>query len=142
MRFGGGMAMVLVLVGLGGCGAPAKTSDKDLQTLDYTQVRDMLAGTKSRTVLVDVRSPAKYRQGHIPGSMNVPVQEIVEQDPRFAEVDNIIVYASGWTDYLSSAAAKKMVALGYQNVHDFRGGLEMWQSYGGRVEGEAADVQH
>jgi rhodanese-related sulfurtransferase len=32
--------------------------------------------THSPTILIDVRSPAEYAEGSIPGALNIPVQEI------------------------------------------------------------------
>ena len=47
-----------------------------------------------------------------------------------------VVYAGGWTDDLSIAGAKRLLALGYKNVFEFRGGIELWQSEGRALEGD------
>ncbi|MCC6581172.1 MAG: rhodanese-like domain-containing protein, partial [Phycisphaeraceae bacterium] len=84
--------------------------------------------------VVDVRSPQRYEAGHIPGAINIPLATIKPDDDRLKDADAIVVYAAGWAEYLSPAGAKKLLAIGYENVFDFRGGLELWQAYGGRVE--------
>ena len=126
--------------GLVGCGFSSQTSDLDIQTVQLGQLNQMLGGDgewqkKSPTVLVDVRSAARFAKGHIPDAMNIPVLELKAADPRLSHAYNIVVYASGWTDALSGAAFKKLIALGYQNVYDFRGGLEVWNAQGLEVEG-------
>lgn len=135
-------ACVLLVVGfaaLGGCGGPPKTNDNSLVQIEYPALLKLLDHPKQTTLIVDVRSAAKFKDGHIPGAINIPIEKLVWQDPRLMNVDNIVVYASGWTDYLSPAAAKKLLFVGYPSVFDFRGGIDLWTTYGGKLEkGESA----
>lgn len=39
-----------------------------------------------RATVVDVRSPGEFRMGHVPGSINIPLQEIPE---RLAELNGL-----------------------------------------------------
>jgi len=128
--------LTIGLLLLTGCNQPPKIDDKDLQRIEYPALLEMLNNPKPkhRTILIDVRSKDKYVQGHIPKALNIPIQDLVWQDPRLMEAKNLVVYAGGWTDYRSPAAAKKLLALGYKNVFDFRGGIETWQAYGDRLE--------
>ncbi len=123
-----------------GCEFSNQTSDLDIKSVQLGQLRQMLAGDgewlkKSPTVLVDVRSTAKYETGHILRAINIPIKELVAAHPRLSDAYNVVVYASGWTDALSGAAYKKLLTLGYKNVYDFRGGLEVWDAQGLKVEG-------
>ncbi len=129
---------ILVAASLWGCGAPARTSDLDIKKVQLHDLKQMLAGEgrakgKGPTVLVDVRSIAGYEQGHIPGAINIPIAQLKAADPKLGRAHHIVVYAGGWADYLSPAAYKKLVAVGYENVLDFRGGLELWTRSGNRV---------
>lgn len=129
-----GMAMLSgLLISLAGCSSEPKTSDKDLAQLEYPKLLQMQADPKMRLVIVDVRSAERYAQGHIPNAININIPDLKAGDPRLAEATDIVVYATGWTEYLSPAAAKKLLAVGYKKVHDFRGGIEMWQAYGGKI---------
>lgn len=57
-------------------------------------------------LIVDVRSPAEFASGHIPGSMNVPLDRLPAKLPGFREDQPIIVCcASG----MRSATAKRML---------------------------------
>ena len=122
-----------------GCEFSNQTSDLDIKSVQLGQLRQMLGGDgewhkKSPTVLVDVRSTARFEKGHIPQAINIPIMDLVSAHPRLSDAYNIVVYASGWTDALSGAAYKKLLALGYKNVYDFRGGLEVWEAQGLKVE--------
>jgi len=80
-------------------------------------------------VLLDVRTPQEYREGHIPGSRNVPLQTI---DKVAAVVDNkdkaLFVYC--YSGARSSQAAGMLQRMGYSNVTNI-GGIA---AYGGEVE--------
>jgi rhodanese-related sulfurtransferase len=116
-----------------GCQDQIKTSDEDLKQLTYAQAVDLLQNTKKAAVLLDPRPPAKFEKAHLPGAINIPMPDLIAGHPDLARAKSIIVYGAGWSDYLSSAAAKKMIALGYKNIYDFRGGIEQWKAEGGRV---------
>jgi rhodanese-related sulfurtransferase len=45
------------------------------------QVRAHLAG-KKKAVLIDVRTPDEYRNGHIPGAINIPADRMLDQQTR------------------------------------------------------------
>ena len=83
----------------------------------------------SGAVLLDVRTPPEYREGHIPGSRNVPLQTI---DKVAAVVDNkdkaLFVYC--YSGARSSQAAGMLQRMGYSNVTNI-GGIA---AYGGEVE--------
>ena len=80
-------------------------------------------------VLLDVRTPQEYREGHIPGSRNVPLQTI---DKVAAVVDNkdkaLFVYC--YSGARSNQAAGMLQRMGYSNVTNI-GGIA---AYGGEVE--------
>ena len=80
-------------------------------------------------VLLDVRTPEEYREGHIPGSKNVPLQSI---DKVAGMIDNkstpIFVHClSGARSRQAAAILKQM---GYTNVKNI-GGIS---AYAGKVE--------
>lgn len=131
------VVLALLATTLHGCAgnSAAKTNDTHVKSVSYAQLVDMLnIGEKDPTVLVDVRPEQRYATGHIPGAINIPLPRIKSGDPRLAEAKNIVVYAGGWTDDLALAGAKRLLALGYKNVFEFRGGVELWQSEGRAIE--------
>jgi len=80
-------------------------------------------------VLLDVRTPQEYREGHIPGSKNVPLQAI---DKVAAVADNkdstLFVYC--YSGARSRQAAGLLGRMGYRNVKNL-GGIA---AYSGKVE--------
>jgi len=126
-----GLAIALIAAGWG---CETKTSDRDIAFMNVEELRELLAKENERTLVVDVRRWGEYDAGHIPGAVCIPVAELGKNDPVLAGASQIVVYAGSYESPLSPAAAKKLIAMGYANVYDFRGGLEYWELEGGEVE--------
>lgn len=44
-----------------------------------------------KATIVDVRTPAEFMEGHVNGSVNIPLQEIPTRLPEFKKMENIIL---------------------------------------------------
>ena len=80
-------------------------------------------------VLLDVRSPQEYREGHIPGSQNVPLQQLDKVD-EVTENKDTLLYVYCHSGARSRQAVSLLQAMGYTNVHNI-GGIA---AYSGKVE--------
>lgn len=86
---------------------------------------------KEDAKLLDVRTPAEYMLGHIPGSVNVPLHTI-EEIEYLIENKEKPLYLYCQSGVRSRQAAMQLAGMGYQNVYNI-GGIA---SYSGRVERE------
>ncbi|MBI5353934.1 MAG: rhodanese-like domain-containing protein [Chloroflexi bacterium] len=80
--------------------------------------------TGKQALVIDVRQPEEYREGHITGSKLIPLGELnkrINELPKDKEI--ICVCASGSR---SHSATKFLVGAGY-NAFDMQGGMFMWQ---------------
>ena len=80
-------------------------------------------------VLLDVRTPQEYREGHIPGSKNVPLQTI-DKISSVADNKNIPLFVYCYSGGRSRQAAAMLQHMGYNNVQNI-GGIT---AYSGKVE--------
>ena len=80
-------------------------------------------------ILLDVRTPQEYREGHIPGSQNVPLQQLDNVD-EVAENKATALYVYCHSGARSRQAANLLQHMGYTNVHNI-GGIS---AYSGKVE--------
>ena len=76
-------------------------------------------------IILDVRTPEEYLEGHIPGAINVPNEEIgtaeISELPDKSQL--ILVYCR--SGRRSKEASNKLVNLGYTNIVEF-GGILDW----------------
>ena len=80
-------------------------------------------------VLLDVRTPQEYREGHIPGSQNVPLQQL-DKVEEVTENKDTVLYVYCRSGARSRQAVSLLRAMGYTNVHNI-GGIA---AYSGKVE--------
>ena len=80
-------------------------------------------------VLLDVRTPQEYREGHIPGSQNVPLQQL-DKVEEVTENNDTVLYVYCRSGARSRQAVSLLQAMGYTNVHNI-GGIA---AYSGKVE--------
>jgi rhodanese-related sulfurtransferase len=81
-------------------------------------------------VLIDVRTPDEYAQGHIKDAINIDW----DGDQFNAETDKLDkstpVYVYCYAGGRSSSAAKALQKKGFKEVYDLKGGMEAWREAG------------
>jgi rhodanese-related sulfurtransferase len=80
-------------------------------------------------VLLDVRDRAAFYQGHIPGALSLPLDELDEQAPRLAADRQYTTYCWRNTCHLASRAALRLAELGF-DVREMNAGWREWQEAG------------
>jgi len=83
-------------------------------------------------LLLDVRTPAEYAAGHIPGSRNIPLNRLAERLGGLPVGKRVLVYCQGASR--SPIAASILQARGANTVTEMNDGFEGWQAAGGPVE--------
>lgn len=111
------LVMVLALLATG-C-----TNSAAIRTCNAEFIKENI--DSSKVTVVDVRDNSEFISGHIPGAINIPVNDIKSiADYVVDENDIIIVYCR--SGVRSRKAALTLVNLGYKNVYDF-GGIDNWE---------------
>ena len=95
---------------------------------------DIHAGVKAyeeagNAALLDVRTPQEFETGHIPGSINLPLQ-VMGLAERLVPNKQTTVYVYCQSGGRSRQAAQMLRQMGYNNVENL-GGISAWK---GRVE--------
>lgn len=85
------------------------------------------------TIVLDVRTPAEFSEGHLPAAKNIDV-EAAEFATTIAALDKNATYAvycrSG---NRSGTALEQMTAAGFTHVYDLADGIVAWQNMGGPI---------
>ena len=136
---------ILITVMLGACGDhTGKITEKDTdatvidakdtmmnkeQPNTYRQITMeeavVMMTQESDYIILDVRRPDEFAEGHIPNAINVANESIgTDEIPELPDKDQLImVYCR--SDRRSREASEKLVKLGYTNIVEF-GGIIDW----------------
>jgi rhodanese-related sulfurtransferase len=74
--------------------------------------------------LIDVREPEEYRDGHIPGAINVPVGRLSHHLPELSKENPVLLYCQSGNR--SGIAARMLKKQGFEQVYHLHGGLFGW----------------
>jgi rhodanese-related sulfurtransferase len=96
---------------------------------DVAQVTvDQLAARLPGALVLDVREPAEYARGHVPGARNLPQAELASWLHRIPH--DSPVYLVCQSGQRSLRAAQFLLQSGYHNVASLAGGTAAWQLAG------------
>jgi rhodanese-related sulfurtransferase len=88
--------------------------------------------------IVDIRSPAAFARGHIPGSENVPFDRLPERVESFAGADHIVtVCPQGKASVQAARLVGSYEGTAEARVESMAGGLDDWD---GPVEADTDGV--
>lgn len=94
--------------------------------------------TSQDVLIVDVSSPGTFLEGHVPGAINIPIDDLnntVRNDRmNFLKKDYIVVYGEGHETDLSDRASEILEGLGFDRVGNFDGGRSAWYNAGYKLE--------
>ncbi|MDQ7011387.1 MAG: rhodanese-like domain-containing protein [Mariprofundaceae bacterium] len=79
-------------------------------------------------LMLDVRTPEEFAEGHIAGARLIPVQEL---EKRLAEVPkNRQVYVYCRSGVRSARASEMLFRAGFTHIENITGGIQAWQAAG------------
>ena len=90
---------------------------------------------KNAVLVLDVREPASYAAGHIPGAVNVDYTQILKQAKRFdGEKRTIVAYCACANEMTAARAAVDLAASGIPGAKALKGGWDEWVRRGEPIE--------
>ena len=104
---------------LSGCGSASYTQISQDEAMKMMQ-------EQTDYLIVDVRRPDEFAEGHIAGAVNVPNETIEDEAPDALpdkEQTLLVYWRSG---NRSKEASQKLADMGYTNVYEF-GGINTWE---------------
>lgn len=97
--------------------------------------------TAPGALLVDVREPDEYRQGHIANSVNIPrgmLEFRITNEPSLQNLTRaIVIYCK--TSGRAALSVVAMQSMGFQNVVSLAGGFDAWVA-GGHPVAKPRDI--
>lgn len=119
-----GLALTVVLAGCGG-------SSSAVQSVDPQTFSTVVA--EPGVVIVDVRTPAEFAEGHLPGAVNIDFEgaDFAGQIQTLDKSAHIAVYCRSGNR--SGQATAQMADLGFANITNLDGGVIDWTAAGGQL---------
>ena len=115
----------MVLLLLTACGQDKENKQEAVYMNITAEQAKEIMDTEKGYVILDTRTQEEYDEGHIPGAILIPYDEILEKaEGVLTEKDQLIlVYCR--SGRRSKLAAEDLVKLGYTNIKEF-GGIIDW----------------
>jgi len=109
---------------------PAATAKiKRIGVEEYDKLR-----AATNTVILDVRSPAEFEKGRIPGAVNIDIASSKFTEKVEALDKNKTYLVNCAVGMRSARACKKMETMGFTNLYDLAPGFDGWKKAGKPVE--------
>ena len=109
-----------ILSMLTGCGASATDP-----AVDVTVDEALRLWQNKEAILIDVRTPAEYRDGHIPGVANIPLDELEKRVSEVPKDKKVVLICR--TGNRSAQGTKLLRSKGFDNVFNSTGGMSTWK---------------
>ena len=116
------IAALIFLIALSGYGTEEKGSV--YMKINAEKAREMM-NELEEFVLLDARSEEEFSEGHIPGAIVIPHEEISERAESEILEKDVPIFVYCRSGRRSKIAAEALVSLGYSEVYEF-GGISDW----------------
>ena len=79
------------------------------------------------TVVIDVREPNEFSEGHIEGARNIPLAKLTERAGELESHKQTPVIVTCQSGTRSMAAGKTLTQLGFTQIYEMKGGMFAWK---------------
>jgi rhodanese-related sulfurtransferase len=105
-------------------------TDEPFERIDVQKGKEILE--EKRSTWIDVREPAEWQGGRIPGATLVPLNNLLMSPRKYLGGDNIVFYCA--QGIRSAVACEVAAAVGMTRVYNLEGGIQEWASRGFPIE--------
>lgn len=131
------LAAVLLL--LAACGAPSPEATNGTETLEAEGAitpADLAGRLRSGDVpiVLDVRTPEEFAEGHVPGALNVPHAQLPARLGEVAAYRDAELVVHCQSGRRAANATRVLLKAGFQRVRDLEGHWQAWQAGGHPTE--------
>ncbi len=118
----------LVALGIGVVALGAVASHAGVVAVGTAELQSLMEREGDRVFLLDVRTPGEYRQGHVAGSVLIPMREVPDRLKEIPEDRRIVVVCASGAR--SGAVARYLDEHGFPWVANYTGGVFDWARHG------------
>ena len=117
--------LLLAVMMLTACGQN-KENDREAVYVNITaEEAKQIMDTEEGYIILDVRTQEEYDQGHIPGAIVISHEEITEKAEKVLTDKDQLILVYCRSGRRSKIAAEALVELGYTNIKEFGGIIDL-----------------
>lgn len=117
--------LLLAVMMLTACGQDINNDQGVVYVNITAEEAKQIMDTEEGYIILDVRTQEEYDQGHIPGAIVIPHEEIAEKAEEVLTDKDQLILVYCRSGRRSKIAAEALVELGYTNIKEF-GGIIDW----------------
>lgn len=102
------------------------------QNIDVDQLSEMIESEGSSLIVLDVREPWEFEQGHVPNAVLIPLGDLPERVFELDQTQSVAVICEHGVRSLYAAAFLKRA--GFDMTYNVEGGTSAWVERGLPVE--------
>lgn len=105
-----------------------------MQTISVSDLHERMGDSAlmEKSLIIDVRTPEEYAEGHIPQALNKPLDKIEMFIDSLKAYENVFVHCR--TGGRSGRACSVFDEAGGINAYNIEGGVEAWMAAGFEIE--------
>ena len=100
--------------------------------LTQEQLLEQQAKHADRLFVLDVRTPAEFAEGHVPGAVNIPHDQVAARIGEVPRDKDVVLYCK--SGRRAGLAADVLTANGYTRLKHLEGDMTAWAANGRPVE--------
>jgi rhodanese-related sulfurtransferase len=129
-------AMSVACMTIATAGEPAATAPAAAAAAVAPMSQEALLEHQSRhpdhLLVLDVRTPQEYAEGHVPGAVNVPYDQLASRLAEIPKDKDVVLYCK--SGRRAGIAADVLAANGYTRLSHLEGDMPAWAAKGHAVE--------
>lgn len=119
------LLIILSALMLTACGQTKENTQEAVYMNITAQQAKEIMDTQEGYIILDTRTQEEYDEGHIPGAILIPYDEITEKAEGILTDKDQLILVYCRSGRRSKIAAQSLVELGYTNIKEF-GGIIDW----------------
>ncbi|HET7204690.1 MAG TPA: rhodanese-like domain-containing protein [Steroidobacteraceae bacterium] len=116
-----------LIAGLALAGEPDASAAK-VTPMTQEQLLEHQAKHADHLFVLDVRTPAEYAEGHVPGAVNVPHDQLASRLAEVPKDKDVVLYCR--SGRRAALAADVLAAHGYTRLSHLEGDMQAWADKG------------
>ena len=119
------LSILLAMLVLTACGQNKENKQEAIYMNITAQEAKKIMDTEQDYIILDTRAQTEYDEGHIPGAIVIPHDEIKEKAESVLKDKDQLILVYCRSGRRSKLASEDLVELGYTNIKEF-GGIIDW----------------